>query len=64
MLPVYLAAVPKIEAPAWSPSDSVRGFYIGRLSGRILRGLGVLARLRDPRLGDERTHFARPSAGR
>jgi hypothetical protein len=40
MLPVYLAAAPKIEAPAWSPSDSGRGFYIGCLSGRILRGLG------------------------
>jgi hypothetical protein len=33
MLPVYLVAVPKIEAPAWSHSESGRGFYVGALVG-------------------------------
>ena len=41
----FSVAVPKIEAPAWSLFESGRGFYVGRASGRILGGPGVLARL-------------------
>ena len=38
MLRVYLAALPKIEAPALSPFRFRPGFYIGRLSWRPLPG--------------------------